>query len=332
LNILVTGAAGFIGYAISRKLLEAGHTVIGVDNFGDYYPPVLKEGRHEQLKKYDQYTGYRHDLVDYEFLTETVKKHKTDLICHLAAQAGVRHSLKKPFDYQKSNLEAFLNLLEVCRHQGIERFVYASSSSVYGGNEKLPFSETDNVNRPISLYAATKCANELMAHSYSHLYGFSTVGLRFFTVYGPWGRPDMATWLFTEAISRGETIKVFNGGKMKRDFTYVDDITNGINGALFSEKLDKYEVINLGNNRCENLMDMIQCIASEVGTEANMDMQPMQPGDVPATYADVSLAKDKLGFEPSTPMQEGLAKFVAWYKENPKVTEAVYQAKKAKQS
>lgn len=314
-TVLVTGAAGFIGFHLSESLLAEGHRVVGYDNFNDYYDVQLKRDRHAVLEIRDGYRGIDADLCDYETLQRCFAEHRFDAVCNLAAQAGVRYSLTHPFVYQKANLEAFLNVLEACRHAETPRLVYASSSSVYGGNTKLPFSEADRVDSPVSLYAATKKANELMAHTYSHLYGMQTVGLRFFTVYGPWGRPDMAMWLFTRAMLAGEPIKVFNHGRMQRDFTYVDDIIAGVRASLFTDGLDRHEVINLGNHRCEGLMDMIGMIAGELGVEPRMDMLPMQPGDVPATYADIGLARAKLGFEPTTPIAEGIPKFVAWYRE-----------------
>ena len=262
---MVTGSAGFIGFSLSLELLKQGHKVVGIDNYNDYYLPALKEARGEILKKYKNFTERRIDLANYNDLELVFKEFKFSCVVNLAAQAGVRYSLTNPFAYEKSNLSAFLNILELVRHYSVPRLVYASSSSVYGGNKKTPFSEADPVDHPISLYAATKKANELMAHCYSHLYGFQSVGLRFFTVYGPWGRPDMAMWLFAEAIGAGEPIKVFNHGNMKRDFTYIDDIVAGVKGAIFSDKLEKYEIFNLGNHKTEQLMDMISLIEKEVG-------------------------------------------------------------------
>lgn len=254
----MTGTAGFIGSHLAHSLLNDGHEVIGFDNFNDYYDVRLKTDRHARLEPRPGYTGIRGDLADYRLLTDIFETHRPQRVCHLAAQAGVRYSLTHPFAYQKANLEGHLNILEACRHAGIERLVYASSSSVYGGNKKVPFSESDPVDHPISLYAATKKADELMSHTYTHLYGLRTVGLRFFTVYGPWGRPDMAMWLFTKAMLAGQPINVFNHGEMKRDFTYIDNIIFGVKAALFTEGLDPYEIFNLGNNKPENLMDMIR--------------------------------------------------------------------------
>jgi UDP-glucuronate 4-epimerase len=248
-------------------------------------------------------------------LTRVFKDYAFDRVCHLAAQAGVRYSIENPFAYQQANLEGHLNILEACRHAKVERLIYASSSSVYGGNKKVPFSEEDPVDHPVSLYAATKKANELMSHTYTHLYGLQTVGLRFFTVYGPWGRPDMAYWLFTDAMLNGRSIKVFNHGEMKRDFTYIDDIVSGVNAALFVDGLDPYEIFNLGNNTPENLMEMIRVLGTALGVDPQMEMLPMQAGDVPITYADISKAQQKLGYQPTTSMEDGLNRFVAWYKE-----------------
>jgi len=315
MKIFVTGTAGFIGSHLAHSLLDDGHEVIGFDNFSDYYDVQLKLDRHARLEPRKGYTGIRGDLANYELLTDSFKLHSPQLVCHLAAQAGVRYSLTHPFAYQKANLEGHLNILEACRHARIQRLVYASSSSVYGGNKKVPFSESDPVDSPISLYAATKKADELMSHTYTHLYGLQTVGLRFFTVYGPWGRPDMAMWMFTKAMLAGKPIQVFNHGDMKRDFTYVDNIIAGVKASLFTGGLDPYEIFNLGNNNPENLMDMIHLLAGTLGVEPKMEMLPMQPGDVPATYADISKAHKKLGYKPHTPIAEGIPKFVKWYKE-----------------
>lgn len=313
MKILVTGAAGFIGSYITHELLDDGHEVIGLDNFNDYYSVELKESRHALLDAREGYTGIRGDLADFKFLASSFKSHSPDRVCHLAAQAGVRYSIENPFAYGGANLSGHLNVLECCRHFGISRLVYASSSSVYGGNKKVPFSEEDPVNHPVSLYAATKKANELMAHSYTHLYGFQSIGLRFFTVYGPWGRPDMAYWLFTEAMLKGNPIKVFNQGDMKRDFTYIDDIVKGVKAALFAEGLDPYEIFNLGNNQPERLMDMIGYLGEALGVEPKMEMLPMQPGDVPITFADITRAQAKLGYQPTTALKEGLEYFVEWF-------------------
>lgn len=315
MKLFVTGTAGFIGMHLAQTLLEEGHTVVGLDNFNDYYPVPLKRARHARLTPHPHYQGIEGDLCDPALLTRLFKEHRFDAVCHLAAQAGVRYSLTHPAAYQKSNLEGFLNILETCRHAKTPRLVYASSSSVYGGNTKLPFSESDPVDCPVSLYAATKKANELMAYTYTHLYGLQTVGLRFFTVYGPWGRPDMAYWSFTQAMLAGKSIPVFNHGHMQRDFTYIDDIVAGVKAALFSPGLAPCEVLNLGNHHSEKLMDMIEILAATLGVTPKMDLLPMQPGDVPATYADITLAQAKLGFRPTTSLARGLPKFVAWYRD-----------------
>jgi len=320
---LITGTAGFIGFHVAKKLLDDGHRVVGYDNLNDYYPVVLKEARHAELGKLDGFTPVEADLADLEVLNDVVDAHEPEVICHLAAQAGVRYSLSHPFVYEKSNLLATLNILEVCRHKKIARLVYASSSSVYGGNKELPFSEDQSVDHPISLYAATKKANELMAHVYTHLFGLQAIGLRFFTVYGPWGRPDMAMWLFTEAMSQGRPIKVFNYGKMQRDFTYVDDIVAGVIAAMQADGLGQYEIFNLGNHHAEELMHLIGIMENELGVEAEKEMLPMQPGDVPATYADIGRAREKLGYEPATPIETGVPKFIQWYKDHAGLIEQI---------
>jgi len=314
-KILVTGAAGFIGFHVALDLLREGHEVVGVDNFNDYYSVRLKRDRHRQLEAHPRYVGYEMDLTDDRAVEDLFAAHRFDRVCHLAAQAGVRYSLVNPRAYERANLAAFVNILEGCRHTHVPRLVYASSSSVYGGNTKLPFSETDPVDRPVSLYAATKKANELMAHTYTHLFGLPTVGLRFFTVYGPWGRPDMAMWIFTERLFKRQPIPVFHHGRMWRDFTYIDDVVVGVRAALFREGLGSYEIFNLGNHRPEGLMDMIELLAREVGVPPVLEMLPMQPGDVERTYADIERARVKLGFEPRTPLSEGVPKFVRWFRE-----------------
>ncbi len=300
---------------VAESLLNDGHEVVGFDNFNGYYDVSLKETRSARLEGRKGYVGVEGDLTDYELISTLFRENRFDCVCHLAAQAGVRYSLKNPAAYQKSNLEGHLNILEACRHAKVQRLVYASSSSVYGGNKKVPFSESDPVDSPISLYAATKKADELMSHSYTHLYGLQTVGLRFFTVYGPWGRPDMAYWTFTEAMLKGETIPVFNHGKMERDFTYITDIVAGVKAALFADGLEPYEIFNLGNNRAENLMGFIKTLADALGVEPKMEMLPMQPGDVPVTFADISKARKKLGYEPATPISAGIPEFVKWYRQ-----------------
>ncbi len=314
MKILVTGAAGFIGFHVCQRLLQDGQHVVGFDNFNDYYDVRLKEARHRQLEQHPCYTGVRGDLCDYPLLQDLFRREGFDQVVHLAAQAGVRFSIENPFWYQKSNLEGFLNILEACRHAAVKRLVYASSSSVYGANTKLPFSEDDRVDNQVSLYGATKKANELMAHTYTHLYGLQTVGLRFFTVYGPWGRPDMAMWTFTASILAGRAIPVFNHGQMQRDFTFVDDIVSGIRGCILTDGLAPYEIFNLGNHRSEKLMDMIGELEHALGRKAKTEMLPMQPGDVPATYADITRARTKIGFEPTTPISVGIPRFVQWYK------------------
>lgn len=315
--ILVTGSAGFIGFNLCLKLLEQGKKVVGIDNFNDYYSVNLKEARAKILRNFPAFVEKRLNLCNKQDLESVFKEYSFSRICHLAAQAGVRYSLTHPDVYEQSNLAGFLNILEVTRNFKIPRLVYASSSSVYGGNAKMPFSESDRVDTPVSLYAATKKANELMAHAYSHLFGFQSIGLRFFTVYGPWGRPDMAMWLFVKAITAGNPIKVFNHGNMKRDFTFVDDIINGVCGALFAEGLEQYEIFNLGNHRSEHLMEMIGLIEKELGIEAKKDLMPLQPGDVPESYADIEKAQEKLGFLPLTSIDQGIPKFISWYNDHP---------------
>ena len=311
--ILVTGAAGFIGYHVARKLLEDGHAVAGLDNVNDYYSPSLKWDRVAQLKAFPAFTFHHLDLCDYPALEGIFKKNGISQVIHLAAQAGVRYSLTNPNAYQKSNLEGFLNVLELCRHFQVDNLIYASSSSVYGKNRKLPFSENDVLEGQISLYGATKRANELMAHSYSHLYGLKSTGLRFFTVYGPWGRPDMALFLFSEAILKGEKISVYNFGQMRRDFTYIDDITKGVVACL--EHKFEYEIINLGNHKPVELLYLIELLEKALGREAKKLMLPIHPGDCEATFADIDKARRLLGFEPATNIEEGLQKFVEWYKD-----------------
>jgi UDP-glucuronate 4-epimerase len=314
-TFLVTGSAGFIGFHVARTLLAAGARVVGLDNFNDYYDPALKQARDRELRRHANFVSLVVDLADLPALEAVFSEHRPRKICHLAAQAGVRYSLVNPYAYQKSNLEGFVYLLEMAKRFTPERLVYASSSSVYAGLTEMPFSETQRVDTPISLYAATKKANELMAHAYSHLFGIPTVGLRFFTVYGPWGRPDMAMWLFAQAMLKGQPIKVFNYGKMQRDFTYIDDIVQGVVAALMAPGLDRYEIINLGNNRSEELLRVISILESELQVEAIQELLPIQPGDVPATAADITRARAKLGFEPRTPIDVGIPNFVKWYRD-----------------
>lgn len=314
MKILVTGAAGFVGFHLANALLEEGHEVVGLDNFNDYYSVKLKRDRHALLEKRSGYTGVEADICDRELTGSLCAKHGFEGVCHLAAQVGIRYSVTHPFAYEKSNMEGFLSILEACRIAGIPRLVYASSSSVYGGNRHLPFRECDSVDTPISLYAASKKANELMAHVYSHLYGIDMIGLRLFTVYGPWGRPDMAVWLFTEAMLRGEPIKVFNHGNMRRDFTYVDDVVDGIRAALFAKAMNRYELFNLGNHRSEKLMDLIQVLADSLGVKPKMELLPSQPGDMDETNADIDKARKALNFNPRVRISEGIPKFAAWYR------------------
>ncbi len=317
MRVLVTGIAGFIGYHCAKALQAQGHQVSGVDNLNDYYSPKLKRARLAELQKAEKVRFQEADLCDKPQLTRLFEEERPERVLHLAAQVGVRYSLENPDAYVSANVVGTLNVLECCRQAKVPRLVYASSSSVYGGSERLPYSEEDPVDRPVSLYAATKRADELMAHAYTHLYGIQTVGLRFFTVYGPWGRPDMAMWLFTEAITAGRPIKVFNHGRMSRDFTYVDDIVAGVMASLFSEGLDPFEVLNLGNHRSEPLENLIAVIEKALGQKAEKKMMPMQPGDVLATYADTARSARKLGFQPKTSIEEGVPRFVEWYRAHP---------------
>ena len=309
--ILVTGVAGFIGYHVARKLCALGEKVVGIDSVNDYYDPAMKAARLKNLEQEKNFSFFKMDLCDFSGLKDLFDRFDFDKICHLAAQAGVRYSLTNPFAYQKSNSEGFLNILELARKNKVQNFVYASSSSVYGSNTKLPFSEGDRTDNPISLYAATKKANELVAHCYSHLYGIPCSGLRFFTVYGPWGRPDMALFLFTKAILAGEPVEVYNEGRMKRNFTYIDDIVEGVVIALNSPV--PYEIYNIGNSRAEELMDFIGEIEKNVGKKASIKYLPMQPGDVVTTVADISKLQ-KLGYEPRTNIDKGIKNFVEWYR------------------
>lgn len=311
MKVLVTGAAGFIGMHACRRLLARGDRVVGLDNFSTYYDPALKRDRLKQLPA-KNFTFEKLDITNAKALERLFAKHKPDAVLHLAAQAGVRYSLQNPAAYVQTNLVGFANLLEACRARPPRHLVYASSSSVYGTNAKLPWSEAQNVDHPASLYAATKKANELMAHVYSHLYGLAATGLRFFTVYGPWGRPDMSPMLFAHSILKGKPIPVFNRGLMQRDFTYVDDIVEGTLRVL--DKPSPYAVYNIGNHEPVSLMDYIRVLERVLGKKAKLAMKPMQPGDVKATYADTAALRKAVGFAPHTPLQAGLERFAAWFK------------------
>ncbi|VDN46163.1 Protein CapI [Petrocella atlantisensis] len=329
-KILVTGAAGFIGFHMSKRLLEKGHVVIGMDNMNDYYEPQLKEDRLAMLTEYDNFVFYKTDIKDKTEVDCVFREHRPAYVIHLAAQAGVRYSITNPYAYVDSNLIGFMNILEACRNNPVKHLIYASSSSVYGGNKVVPFSTNHNVDHPVSLYAATKKSNELMAHTYSHLYNIPTTGLRFFTVYGPWGRPDMAYFSFTKDMITGTPIKVFNKGEMERDFTYVDDIVEGIHKLLnqipsaktdwnesqddLSTSFAPYKLYNIGNNNPVKLMRFIQVLEELLQIEAEKVFMDMQPGDVLRTYADVSDLEKDIDFKPETTIEEGLSQFVKWYK------------------
>lgn len=320
MKILITGVAGFIGMHTAIRLLEKGAEVIGLDNLNDYYDTRLKNWRLCQINKYPNFHFVKMDLADREGMSKLFKEEKFQRVIHLAAQAGVRYSLEAPFEYVDSNLVGMMTILEGCRHNEVQHLVYASSSSVYGMNSKIPFSTSDNVDHPVSLYAATKKSNELMAHSYSHLYKIPTTGLRFFTVYGPAGRPDMAPWLFTEAIKQGRPIKVFNNGDMQRDFTYIDDIVSGILGVLSEEPVASsngapYAIYNIGNNNPVKLADFITCIERSCGVKSKKIMLPMQQGDVKITYADIDSLTELIGYQPQIELSEGIERFVNWYDE-----------------
>lgn len=329
-KVLITGGAGFIGFHLSNLLLDKGYQVIGIDNLNDYYDVRIKEGRLAILQAKENYTFYKIDIKDKENVDNLFAEHRPDYVVNLAAQAGVRYSLINPYAYVDSNLIGFVNILEACRHYPVKHLLYASSSSVYGGNKVAPFSTEHQVDHPVSLYAATKKSNELMAHTYSHLYKIPTTGLRFFTVYGPWGRPDMAYFSFTQDILSGKPINVFNYGKMKRDFTYVDDIVEGVYRLLdtipqanpewdettdkLSESFAPYRVYNIGNNEPMELEKFINVLEDKLGKKANKNYMDMQPGDVTMTYADTTDLEKVIGFKPSTSVEEGLGKFVEWYK------------------
>src|SRR5690625_2332677 len=317
MKTLLTGCAGFIGMYVAQRLLDAGHEVVGIDNLNDYYDPALKRYRLDQLTPYPNFRFIKLDLADREGMASLFAQEGFDQVIHLAAQAGVRYSLENPFAYVDSNLVGMMTILEGCRHHEIKHLVYASSSSVYGMNDKIPFAEGDFVDQPVSLYAATKKSNELMAHSYSKLYGLPTTGLRFFTVYGPAGRPDMAPWLFTEAILTDQPIKVFNHGKMQRDFTYIDDIVEGVVRIQEVVPTDAvpYSLYNIGNNQPIELARFIQAIETATGKEAEKIYMPMQPGDVVRTYADIDKLEAAVGYKPATEIEQGVARFVEWYRE-----------------
>lgn len=335
MRVLITGAAGFIGSNLSMRLLERGDTVIGIDNHNAYYDPSLKEARLARHADHPNYTHLRIDLADRKAVEDCFATHKPRRVVNLAAQAGVRYSIENPLAYIESNIVGFAHILEGCRHHGVEHLVYASSSSVYGANTTMPFSVHHNVDHPLSLYAASKKSNELMAHTYSHLYGLSTTGLRFFTVYGPWGRPDMALFKFTKAILAGEKIPVFNYGKHRRDFTYVDDIVEGVirvldckaasnkawNGASPDpgSSAAPWRVYNIGNNSPVELMEYIAALEKSLGKKAEIDLLPLQPGDVPNTYADITDLVEQFDYKPNTAVEQGVANFVSWYRDYYKV-------------
>lgn len=334
-KVLVTGAAGFIGFYLAKKLLENNIEVVGLDNLNPYYDPDLKKARLAQLTPHHLYSHFNLDLADRAGMAELFSSHQFDAVVNLAAQAGVRYSLKNPHSYVDTNIVGFVNLLEGCRHSGVKHFVFASSSSVYGANTKVPFSVHHNVDHPVSLYAASKKSNELMAHTYAHLYGLPVTGLRFFTVYGPWGRPDMAYFLFTKAILADKAIDVFNHGRMARDFTYIDDIIEGVYRIVHripepNESWDgddpdpatsycAYRIYNIGNNRKVELLRFIEVLEKCLGKKAKKNFLPMQPGDVPVTFADVDDLNHAVGFQPSTTIEEGLRSFVDWYRDYYKV-------------
>jgi len=330
-KIIVTGSAGFIGSTVCGKLLRRGDNVIGIDNHNDYYDPRIKDARLEKLTKYSNYQHYKIDISDKKSLEDIFKQNKPQKVVNLAAQAGVRYSIENPLAYINSNIVGFAHLLENCRYHNIEHLVYASTSSIYGANTKMPFSEHDSANHPLSVYAASKKSNELMAHTYSHLYQLPTTGLRFFTVYGPWGRPDMALFKFTKAILKEKPIDVFNHGKHTRDFTYIDDIVEGIiktldniatgNSIWNSNQPDPatskapWKIYNIGNNKPVQLMDYIDALEKSLNKKAKINFLPLQPGDVPDTYANVDNLKEKFGYKPSTSVFEGISAFVKWYKD-----------------
>ena len=311
-TILVTGSAGFIGFHTAKKLLERGDTVVGIDSFNDYYNPQLKEARNEILEQFSNFHLFRGKIEDQSMIQNILKTYDIQSVCHLAAQAGVRYSLSNPFAYEQSNICGLLTLLEAVKDKKIHNFVYASSSSVYGGNTKLPFSTTDPTDTPISFYAATKKSNELMAHVYHHLYNIPLTGLRYFTVYGPWGRPDMALYIFTKAICEDRPLQIFNNGNMKRNFTYIDDIVDGTITALDTPL--GYEILNIGSENTTELMKCIKILEQTLGKKAKKEMMPLQPGDIVDTIADITQTKKLLSFEPKTSIEQGIPRFVEWYK------------------
>ena len=331
MKFLVTGSAGFIGFSLCNKLLVRGNSVVGIDNHNNYYDPKIKEARLKILKKFPNYYHYRIDLIEQVGLNKIFQEHKPHKVVNLAAQAGVRYSIENPLEYINSNIVGFINILENCRHHQVKHLVYASSSSVYGANTKMPFSEHDSVNHPLSIYAASKKSNELMAHTYSYLYQLSTTGLRFFTVYGPWGRPDMALFKFTKNILEDKSIDVFNHGKHTRDFTYIDDIVEGIiktldNPAIGNSNWNSnlpdpasskapWKIYNIGNNKPVKLMDYINALEKILGKKAKINFLPLQPGDVPNTFANVDNLKNKFNYMPSTTVSSGVSEFVNWYKD-----------------
>ena len=318
MNFLVTGSAGFIGFHLCDFLLKENHSVYGVDDLNDYYDVNLKKSRLKILKNYNKFIFVKKKIEDRNLINSFQRK-KIDVVINLAAQAGVRHSLENPYVYIQSNVLGQVNMFELARRLKVKKFIYASSSSVYGGNKTLPFSIKHRVDNPISLYAASKKSTELIAEYYSQLYEIKSVGLRFFTVYGPWGRPDMATFIFTKNILNGKPINIFNYGKMKRDFTYIDDIILGINGAINSKVKDLHTVYNLGNSNPELLLEFIKLIEKNLGIKAKKKLLPLQPGDVPSTFADISESKRDLKFKPSTQIKEGIPKFISWYKKYYKI-------------
>jgi len=316
MKILITGTAGFIGFHAAREFMRRGWQVAGIDNFNDYYDVALKRARDARLRENPNYRSYEFDICDFDRLRQVFADEQPDAVLNLAAQPGVRYSITHPFVYTHSNVDGFLSVLEACRHAAkVPKLVFASSSSVYGGNTKMPFAESDRVDTPVSLYAATKKANELMAYTYSHLYKMRITGLRFFTVYGDWNRPDMALALFADAMLHDRPIKVFNHGDMLRDFTFVGDIVDGIVRVVEAEDLPLYEIYNIGNHRGEKLMDVIQTLADALNVTPKMEMLPMQPGDVHATYASIDKLRNAVGYEPKTSIQEGIPVFAKWYRE-----------------